>query len=176
MSCCADSYNNIPCCCSTYVTTTTTCPFGICCESACEDGTPCVEISSTDCVFYDGPTVELDCLGVTISQGESYTQVLQTILSNFLQTFNFSDRVECPSGPVIDFTISEQLACQAANDRNTCTLYGYEYKAISVSVGHTLYTDNCSPIPNGYYVYVTPLDEALVVYIVDNVIQSVTTC
>ena len=91
MSCCADSYNNIPCCCSIYITTTTTCPFGICCEPACEDGTSCVDISSTDCVFYEGPTVELDCLGVTISQGESYTQVLQTILSNFLQTFIISN-------------------------------------------------------------------------------------
>jgi hypothetical protein len=82
MSCCSNSYNNIPCCCSSYVTTTTTCPFGICCEPACDGGTPCVEIVSTDCVFYNGPVVELDCISLTINPGDSYTQILQSIISS----------------------------------------------------------------------------------------------
>lgn len=82
MSCCADSYNNIPCCCSTYITTTTTCPFGICCEPACENGTPCLDISSTDCVFYNGPILELECIDLTIFPGDNYTQILESIISN----------------------------------------------------------------------------------------------
>lgn len=80
MSCCQNSYNGIPCCCpeSIQVTTSTTCPFQICCEPECEDGTVCSEIYYTDCVRYDGPAIPCH----NINPGDTYTQVLEYIISS----------------------------------------------------------------------------------------------
>lgn len=73
MSC---NCQSTPCCCPNWTTTTTT--------YSCEDGSICDIVYSTDCVIYNGEEVVFeDCL--TISPGDTYTTILQNIISNLAE-------------------------------------------------------------------------------------------
>lgn len=71
MACsCNNAYYNLPCCCPVEELTTTT-------TTICVDGEPCEEAYNSDCVIYNGDT--LNCLGIT--PGMSVTEIIQIILS-----------------------------------------------------------------------------------------------
>lgn len=73
MSC---NCQSTPCCCPNWTTTTTT--------YSCEDGNLCDIVYSTDCVIYNGEEMVFeDCL--TISPGDTYTTILQNIISNLAE-------------------------------------------------------------------------------------------
>lgn len=73
MSC---NCQSTPCCCPNWTTTTTT--------YSCEDGSLCDIVYSTDCVIYNGEEIVFeDCL--TISPGDTYTTILQNIISNLAE-------------------------------------------------------------------------------------------
>ena len=73
MSC---NCQSTPCCCPNWTTTTTT--------YSCEDGSICDIVYSTDCVIYNGEEMVFeDCL--TISPGDTYTTILQNIISNLAE-------------------------------------------------------------------------------------------
>jgi hypothetical protein len=73
MSC---NCQSTPCCCPNWTTTTTT--------YSCEDGSTCDIVYSTDCVIYNGEEMVFeDCL--TISPGDTYTTILQNIISNLAE-------------------------------------------------------------------------------------------
>lgn len=73
MSC---NCQSTPCCCPNWTTTTTT--------YSCEDGSICDIVYSTDCVIYNGEEIVFeDCL--TISPGDTYTTILQNIISNLAE-------------------------------------------------------------------------------------------
>jgi len=102
MSCCEDTYYNLPCCCNQSPcccnntpcpsTTTTTTTINPNCE-------PCEEFYDCECVVYNGQNIE--CYG--LKDGDNLCKILETLIENLPEC-----RTTLPP-PVCSFTATVTL-------------------------------------------------------------------